>query len=429
MNKEITKQYREYVRKLIDAKVVAGYSAYVLNKDGKVLFNDACGYADMALGTAATDETVYQLMSMSKAYCNAAVMRMVEQGKIDLDKEAGDYLDAYKKPLVIDHWDEENDMPVLRPAKTPLTIRSLLNCTSGVATQAAYDTKRFKYESRFSIVFAEPCQWHAPLSFDPGTDWAYNAGWNILAEIVLAVDGNGRDWAHYLEDVFFKPLELTSTTCLPYSDPDIAPRVAQIHIRQADNTLRSNTVCGFKASWFGKPEYWRSYGGRDATNCVFSSASDYAKFLAVFLNKGVGLNGVRILSEESVEEMRKNQIGDLIAHWVTDKKLFNTFESEPDFFYGQQPMKWGLGFLVNEKETLDGRGKNALAWFGGADTYFTADIENGLAIVAMMANSPSAHPACVSVFRNLERAVHDLPLIEVDPDELNKQRAEADRGL
>ncbi len=93
--------------------------------DGSLEFFSGHGLADIASNTPVTQDTVFRIGSVTKTFTAIAVMQLWEQGLVDLDAPANDYLRAYQ----------------LIPAKTthrPATVRHLLTHTSGASRAARY---------------------------------------------------------------------------------------------------------------------------------------------------------------------------------------------------------------------------------------------------------------------------------------------------
>ena len=401
-------KFEAMVQKACADQKEPGVIILVKNDQGTV-YEKCFGTMDVATGAPCTIDTVVQLMSMTKAFTALACMMLVEKGKLNLDTPVGEYVDAYKNPLVLTHWDEDG-IPQLRRAKTDMTLRKLLSHTGGQSHEA-YDPVRFRWNQTFGVEFGELSQHRAPLTFDPGTDWAYGQCMDLVMECILAVDGNGRSWEQYLKDRIFTPLQLTSTSFFP--TPEMVRRTMPLHFVQEDGSLLSNTTEDIDSVWYGKG--YRC-AGREACNGLWSTARDYQKLLSIFIGDGVSCNGIRFLQKETIDEMRRNQIGDLQMHWGNgEPPCYTCFATDPDFFYGQQPAKWGLGFMVNEKISADGRGAGSLAWWGGGDTFFVADPDNRLSIVVLMQNMPAARPISLNILRNTERQFHGLPVLELEP--------------
>ena len=93
-------------------------------RDGRLEFFHGHGVADIASNTPVTEDTVFRIASITKTFTAIAVMQLWEQGLVDLDAPANDYLRAYR----------------LIPAKAgfrPATVRHLLTHTAGVPEVAA----------------------------------------------------------------------------------------------------------------------------------------------------------------------------------------------------------------------------------------------------------------------------------------------------
>jgi methyl acetate hydrolase len=84
---------------------------------------------------------------------------------------------------------------------------------------------------------------------------------------------------------------------------------------------------------------------------LYSTASDYLTFTRMLLQGGT-LNGTRILKPETVALMNRNQIGDVEAGRL--KTTTPARSSDVDFFAGPR-LKWGLRYMINEQQGLNGR--------------------------------------------------------------------------
>ena len=77
-----------------------------------------------------TVDTITRIASMTKAITSVAVMQLVEQGRIELDNPVAEYLPELKNVEVLEGF-TANDEPILRAAKSAVTVRQLLTHTSG----------------------------------------------------------------------------------------------------------------------------------------------------------------------------------------------------------------------------------------------------------------------------------------------------------
>lgn len=198
--------------------------------------------------------------SLSKSFTAVAVMQLVEQGAVDLDAPASRYAPGYDVP------DE-------------VTVRSLLNQTSGFG---AYDSLAEAADGELGETF--------------GAFSYANANYDLLGRVVEGA--SGEDYARYLDEHVLEPLGMASTT----ADPARAEALGM--------------VPGHR-DWFGLPVadgFRHAQGdgawGGPASGYVASSARDMASYLRMYLNGGMGGDGARVLSADSVRRMFLDRVPD-----------------------------------------------------------------------------------------------------------------------
>jgi D-alanyl-D-alanine carboxypeptidase len=180
----------EFVTAQMQKRHIPGLSLAVI-KDGKVVKMRGYGLASVELGVPATEDSVYQIASMTKSFTATAIMMLVEEGKVGLDDKITQYLGGLPAT-----WSE-------------ITIRHLLTHTSGVVGEPlpwSLDTvgKFYPRDEYLKIILS------APLQFPPGTRYAYgNSDYYLLAVIIEKV--SGKPYADFLSERIFKPLGMTST--------------------------------------------------------------------------------------------------------------------------------------------------------------------------------------------------------------------------
>jgi D-alanyl-D-alanine carboxypeptidase len=169
-------------------------------KDGKLVVAKGYGLSDVEKAIKASDQTVYQLASVTKQFTAAAVLLLVEDGKVSLDAKVTDVL------------------PGLPAAWAQVTVRHLLTHTSGIKSytdvfgeQKIVDSQVFTSTEILALVK------DAPLQFTPGEKYAYsNTGYYLLGMIVEKA--SGKPYATFLTERIFKPLGMTSTALDDYAD-------------------------------------------------------------------------------------------------------------------------------------------------------------------------------------------------------------------
>jgi CubicO group peptidase (beta-lactamase class C family) len=157
----------------------------------------AWGMADLEQDVAATPKSVYRIGSVTKQFTAAAVMQLVEQGKVRLD----DSISAH--------------VPSLPAAWRRVTVRQLLNHTSGIPSYTSLGppwARRWGEEMTPDTLVALTAA--APMRFPSGTKWEYdNTGYVLLGMLIEKVTGHS--WGTDLEERFTKPLGLSDTrNCL-----------------------------------------------------------------------------------------------------------------------------------------------------------------------------------------------------------------------
>src|SRR5450432_387559 len=109
---------------------------------------------------------------MTKAVTTVAALQLVEQGKVTLDEPVSKHLPQLEKLDVLDGFDAAGK-PILRPAKTPITLKHLLTHTSGLCYDI-WDGNMFRYVSQTTAPAGTGTI--GPLMFEPGGRWQYGQG-------------------------------------------------------------------------------------------------------------------------------------------------------------------------------------------------------------------------------------------------------------
>jgi CubicO group peptidase (beta-lactamase class C family) len=190
------------VAEALDRRPSAGL-AVVLVRDGSLEWFFGHGVADVESKEPIMEDTVFRIGSITKTFTAIAVMQLYEQGLIDLDAPASDYLRAFR-------------LIPARPSFRP-TVRHLLTHTAGIgywrrltdllqpSLGAGVRAGRSGAQS-----LAEYYRRGLPVEVEPGTKWAYsNHGYAALGQIVEDVSGRPLD--HFLRERIFEPLEMDRT--------------------------------------------------------------------------------------------------------------------------------------------------------------------------------------------------------------------------
>lgn len=250
---------------------IAG-AVVIVVKDGSVLFAKGYGYADVERGTPVTpDGTLFRPGSVSKLFTWTAIMQMVEQGKLDLDRDINDYLD-FKIPATF---------------PKPITTRNLLTHTTGFE-EAVKDLIVTKNSAPMSL--RDYLTTHMPKRvYAPGTTPAYsNYGATLAGYIVERLSGMPFD--DYVEKNIFGPLDMPHSTFRQPLPASLVPMMSSGY-----------TLATEKAKPY---EIIRA----EPAGSSASSAVDMSHFMLAHLQAG-SYHGVQILKPQTVELMHSRQFG------------------------------------------------------------------------------------------------------------------------
>jgi len=168
-----------------------------VTRGGETIVMKGWGKADLENDVPATEHSLYRIGSVTKQFTAAAVMQLVEQGKVRLTDSIGAHL------------------PTLPAAWRGVTVRQLLNHTSGIPSYTSIgDAWRRRWGEEMSPDTLVALTASLPMWFAPGSEWRYdNSGYVVLGMLVEKLAG--RPWAADIEERFIKPLGLTETlNCL-----------------------------------------------------------------------------------------------------------------------------------------------------------------------------------------------------------------------
>lgn len=180
----------KYVRAIMRERHIPGAAIAVI-KDGRIVKAEGYGLANVELNVPATKETVFEIGSISKQITAAAIMMLVEEGKINVDEKISKYL-----PNTPESWSK-------------VTVRNLLTHTSGIKSYTGIAsgfelTKRLKRDDFIKAIGSYP------LEFEPGERYIYsNSGYNLLGFIIESV--RGESYWDFVQKRIFKPLGMNKT--------------------------------------------------------------------------------------------------------------------------------------------------------------------------------------------------------------------------
>lgn len=260
-----------FVPMQLERENIAGAVVLVV-KDGSILFSKGYGYSDVDKKTPVTvDATLFRPGSISKLFTWTAVMQLVEQGKLDLDRDINDYLD-FKIPSKFGK---------------PITLRNLMTHTPGFEEQIK---DLITEEATPTATLQQHLSRHIPERiFPPGTTPAYsNYGASLAGYIVERV--SGQPFNDYVAENIFKPLGMTHSTFVQPLPAELKP-------------LMSNGY--FEGS--GKAKSFEMIEEAPA-GALAATAADLSRFMIAHLQNGKFEN-TQILRPETANQMHSREFG------------------------------------------------------------------------------------------------------------------------
>lgn len=246
---------------------VPGISAGML-RDGDVEIQ-VTGAASLETGFPVTEKTLFQIGSISKVFTATLVMRLQDQGKLDIDTPVIEY---------VPELELAND-----EARARITLRHLLSHTSG------FEGDRFTDYGRGDDALAKAIAGFRTLRqwYEPDTLFAYNNAAFYLAGYVIEKT-TGKVFETVMEEELFKPLGLERTVLLPEWAITYANAVGH-NIDRAEGPKIARP--------YSLPRHVAAAGS------IISCASDMLRFARMHVNDGE-IDGERVISAAAAQEMR-----------------------------------------------------------------------------------------------------------------------------
>jgi CubicO group peptidase (beta-lactamase class C family) len=326
-------------------------------KDGKIVYHEAKGLADVASQQPMVKGQIFRIASQTKAITSTAVMMLWEEGKFRLDDPISKYIPEFANPQILAGFRYSDTTYSTKPATREITIRHLLTHTSGIGYGVIDGNEQMKmiygkagivdlYTTR-DIKIADNIKKLAklPLHHEPGSKYTYSEGLDVLGYLIEIVSGMSFD--QFLQTRIFNPLGMNNTGF--YLTEIQSKKLVTIH-RKGNNQWEAFPVTFYDPDYpkTGAKAFFSGGAG------LSSTAEDYAKFLQMYLNGGT-YNGVKLLSSTTIKTIMSNQVGDLLGNGGKD---------------------YGLAFGLVDQNGVDQGGIGSLGtfdWGGYFNTQYFAD--------------------------------------------------------
>jgi CubicO group peptidase (beta-lactamase class C family) len=326
---------------------------------GRILAAKGYGLANVELNVPVKPETIMQSGSVGKQFVSAAIMMLVEEGKISLDDSITKYF-----PDAPATW-------------KPILIKNLLSHTSGLSEYLSHERTGPNGPFYLRLDFTEDELAKKiealPIEWAPGEDWDYrNTNYVLLGIIIHKI--TGMPYADFLSERIFKPLGMASTRLI--SDRDIIPNRAAGYQIDSNGELKNQ-------AWVS-PTF-----NTTAAGMLYFNVLDLAKW-------DEALYGTKLLKRSSLDQM-------WTVYPLNDGKL--------------NPMGYGFGWRIGTQDDHK-RIEHGGAWKG-----FTCDIsrypDDSLAVV-VLTNLDEGHsnPGVIAhVVAGLANPALTVPKLETIADD------------
>lgn len=355
------------LRELLETHVGRGPlpGAVALVARGDTVEVEADGFLDLERSAPMTRETIFRVASIVKPITAAAVMLLVDDGRIALDDPIARWLPELAEPKVV--RTPESPLDDVVPANRPITVLDLLTfrCGYGFPSDFSHPALQPLFQSvqRDGLIpqtYPGPDAWMAelagiPLLYQPGEAWLYNTGSDLQGVLIARVTGT--PLPEFMAERLFEPLGMADTGFnVPSAKRDrfatlyrTDPQTGELHLADRPD--------GF---WSTTPEFPSGAGG------AVSTVDDWYAFGRMLLNEGT-VNGRQLLSRESVRLMTTDH---LTAQQRAGGELF------------LEGAGWGFGGSVDVAVTEPWNVPGRYGWVGGSGT--TAHIVPATGAVAIL---------------------------------------------
>jgi CubicO group peptidase (beta-lactamase class C family) len=333
-------------------------------------------------GAPMARDSIFRLASITKPVTAAAVMILVDEGRIALDEPIGAWLPELASPVVVRTPASPVDDVV--PAGRPITVADLLTFRAGYGFASDFSLPAIQLlftvqtDGREVQLRPGPDEWMArlsriPLLYQPGEAWLYDTCSDLQGVLIARV--SGRPLPEFLAERLFEPLGMADTGfVVPAAKRDrftsyYRPGPGGLELADAPD-----------GQWSHLPAFPAGAGGLAGT------AGDWHRFARMILNEGTA-DGRRILSPESVRRMTTN-------HLTASQRAIGQL-----FLEGQG---WGFGGAVDVEAIDPWNVPGRYGWVGGTGT--TAYITPSTGTVAILLTQVAADdPVPPAVMRDFWR--------------------------
>ena len=375
---------RTSIVQAVDAGLLAGAVTLVWQR-GNILQVNEIGSRDVDAGLPMQRDTIFRIASMTKPVTVAAAMALVEEGRLALSDPVSQWLPELADMGVL--VDPTGPLDRTVPARRPITIEDLMTHRSGLAYVFSVPGPLSRAYGQVSLR-QDQDHWLAevaglPLVHQPGERLTYSHATEVLGIALSRIEG--KPLHTVLSERIFEPLGMPDTGF--FISPDKRARAATMYRLDDQSGLQHDAMGPIPVT---EPRFCQGGAG------LVSTIDDYLRFIRMLLGGGE-VDGVRVLSEESVAQMRSDRL--------TDEQKSQPFLGMP-YWVGRS---FGLNLSVvtdpaKSTQLFGPGGLGTFSWPGAYGTWWQADPSNDLILIYKIQNYPDLTSAAAAVAGNTSLA-------------------------
>ena len=375
---------RSSIDQAVEAGLLSGAVTCVWHR-GEVLQVNEIGHRDVGAGLPMRRDTIFRIASMTKPVTVAAAMALAEEGKLELTDPVTRWVPELADMRVL--VDPTGPLDRTVPAQRPITVDDLMTHRSGLAYAFSVVGPISRAYAQVSLR-QDTDDWLAeiarlPLLHQPGDLLTYSQSTEVLGIVLSRLEG--KPLQTVLSERIFEPLGMLDTGF--WVSPDKRERAATMYRLDETGSLQDDAMGPVPVR---EPRF--SQGGAG----LVSTVDDYLRFARMLLAGGE-VDGVRVLTEESVLSMRTDRL--------TDTQRRHPFLGMP-FWIGRG---FGLNLSVVTDPTRSARlfgpgGAGTFGWPGAYGTWWQADPANDLILIYLIQNYPDFTAPAAAVSGNTDMA-------------------------
>lgn len=385
-------KFETFVQKLVHDRKIPNAIFYASDAAGDFQYHKVFGYVGPEPGAPPFTEATYmRSASCTKIVTAISIMKLVEQGQLELDTVVYDVLPELGGLKIL----TKKELPFeYATPKNKITFRQLLLHTSGLGYDFMPGLTAWARANRPQGT-SVPQRFKTPLLFEPGTAWCYGCGLDWAG---LAVERmSGGKLSVLMETNIFRPLglEKDALTFFPLEVP--GAKLATMAKLDADGSLVA-AEAEMGCQELPETDCWGGQGLH-----LRGSGSEYIKILRSLLADE------KLLQRATVSELLRPQLEEPLRKSMNDlvfsvPQLTRVMSREIE----QGKLDWSFGGVVDKEGKTGWRGKGTVMWGGTPNLNWFLDCEQGLCGFQGTQFMPAGEQVFVDVERSFEKTMSEL---------------------